>query len=49
MVVLLLACGNVWGQTTGASTRHGKLIKMGLFVPSATVRATNTDTGFTAM
>jgi len=47
MVVLLLACGNVWAQTTGALL--GMVTDQnGAVVPSATVRATNTDTGFTA-
>jgi hypothetical protein len=43
----LLVCGNAWAQTTGAvlgvvSDQNGAAIA------SATVRATNTDTGFTA-
>ncbi len=47
MAVVLLLCGNAWAQTTGSllgvvSDQNGAVI------PSATVRATNTDTGFTA-
>src|SRR5882762_8291183 len=47
MAMFLLVCGNAWAQTTGSllgvvSDQNGAV------VPSATVRATNTDTGFTA-
>ena len=46
MVVLLLACANAWAQTTG--TLLGVVSDQnGAVVASATVRATNTDTGFT--
>src|SRR5258708_2471197 len=47
MVVLLLVCGKGWAQTTGALL--GTVTdQSGAVVPSATVRATNTDTGLSA-
>ena len=47
MAVFSLLCGNAWAQTTGTllgivSDQNGAVI------PSASVRVTNTDTGFTA-
>lgn len=47
MAVFLFVCGNAWAQTTGSllgvvSDQNGAVVS------SATVRATNTDTGFTA-
>ena|SRR6202522_3207646 len=46
MAVLLFACANGWSQTTG--TLLGEVSDQnGAIVPSATVRAQNTDTGFT--
>jgi len=46
MVVFLFACSNGWTQTTG--TLLGEVSDQnGAIVPSATVRAQNTDTGFT--
>jgi hypothetical protein len=47
MAMFLLVCGNAWAQTTGSllgvvSDQNGAVVS------SATVRATNTDTGFTA-
>jgi len=45
MLVLVLTCGSAWAQTTG--TLLGVVSdQSGAAVPSATVRATNTDTGF---
>src|SRR5260221_44321 len=47
MALLLLACGGAWAQTTG--TLLGVVSDPnGAVVPSAGVRVTNTDTGFTA-
>ena len=44
---LLIACGSAWAQTTG--TLLGVVSDPnGAVIPSATVRVTNTDTGFTA-
>jgi hypothetical protein len=46
MAILLLVCGSACAQTTG--TLLGVVSDQnGAMVPSATVRATNTDTGFT--
>jgi hypothetical protein len=46
MAVFLLASFNVWAQTTG--TILGEIFdQSGALIPSATVQATNTDTGFT--
>src|SRR5882757_9852913 len=46
MVVFVLTCGSAWAQTTG--TLLGVVTDQnGAVVSSATVRATNTDTGFT--
>ena len=47
MAMFLLVCGNAWAQTTGSllgvvSDQNGAVVS------SASVRATNTDTGFTA-
>jgi hypothetical protein len=45
MAVLVLTCGSAWAQTTG--TLLGVVSdQSGAAVSSATVRATNTDTGF---
>jgi hypothetical protein len=47
IALLLLACGSVWAQTTG--TLLGVVSDPnGAVVPSARVRVTNIDTGFTA-
>ena len=46
MMVLVLACGRGWAQTTGSLL--GLITDQnGAVVPSATVRVTDTDTGFT--
>src|SRR5580692_5954965 len=46
MTLLVLACGSAWAQTTG--TLLGVVSDQNVaVVPTATVRATNTDTGFT--
>jgi hypothetical protein len=46
MAISLFACGSAWAQTTG--TLLGVVSdQSGAIVRSATVRATNTDTGFT--
>ena len=45
MAVFLLASLNVWAQTTG--TNLGEISdQSGAVIPSATVQATNADTGF---
>ena len=45
--IVLIACGSAWAQTTG--TLLGVVSDPnGAVIPSATVRVTNTDTGFTA-
>ena len=47
MAVFLLVCGNAWAQTTG-SLLGVVSDQSGAVIPSVKVRATNTDTGFTA-
>jgi len=47
MAMLLLVCSNAWAQTTG-SVLGVVSDQNGAVVPSATVRATNIDTGFTS-